>query len=61
LANVGQHQAGAIHGEDRVSGLDDVVHRVLDPHLAEAQFAELVQRMAYVMYRDAHLPAPASS
>jgi len=58
---IGQHQAGAIHGEDRVSGLDDVVHRVLHPHLTEAQFAELVQRVAHIVYRDAHLPAPASS
>jgi hypothetical protein len=36
VIDVGQHQAGAVDGEDRVSGLDDVMHRVLDPHLTEA-------------------------
>ena len=46
---------GTVHGEDRVGGLHDVVHRILDPHLAEAQLAELVQRMAHILHRDAHL------
>ena len=58
VVDVGQHQAGAVHGEDRVRGLDDVVHRLLDAHLAEAQLAELVQRVTHVVHRDAHLPAP---
>ena len=57
VVDVGQHQAGAVHGEDRVSGLDDVAHGVLDPHFAEAQLAQLVQRLPYIMHRDAHLPS----
>jgi len=40
-----------------VGGLDNVMHGVLDPHLAEAQFAELVQRVSYILYRDIHLGA----
>src|ERR1700689_4485853 len=58
VLDVGQHQAGAVDREDGVGGLDDVMHRVLDPHLAEAQLAQLVQRVAYIMHRDVHLPAP---
>jgi hypothetical protein len=58
VVDVGQHQAGAVHGEDRVRGLDDAVHRFLDPHLAETQLAELIQRVAHVVHRDAHLAAP---
>src|SRR6202012_3909298 len=64
VVDVGQHQAGSVHGEDGVRGLDNLMHGVLDTHLAEAQPAEFVQRMTYVVYRDAHLPAsslPASS
>ena len=40
MIHVGQHQPGAVYVEDRVRGLDDLVHRILDPHLAEAQLAE---------------------
>jgi hypothetical protein len=55
VIDVGQHQPGAVHIEDRVRGLDDLVHRLFDPHLSEPQLAELVQRTAHILYRDAHL------
>jgi hypothetical protein len=50
MVDVGEHQAGAVHREDGMGGLDDVMHGVLDPHLPEAQLAELVQRMAHIMH-----------
>src|SRR6202043_3614886 len=54
VLDVGQHQAGPVYGEDGVGGLDDLVHRLLDPHLAEAQPAELVQGTATIRRRDGH-------
>ena len=61
VIDVGQHQPGTVHIEDRMRGLDDLMHRVLDPHLAEPQLAELVQRVAHILDRDAHLPTPECS
>jgi hypothetical protein len=43
VLGIGKHQASTVHVEDRVSGLDDLVYRILDGHLTEAQPAELGQ------------------
>ncbi len=61
VVDVGQHQPGTVHIEDRMCGLDDLMHRVLDPHLAEPQLAELVQGVVHILDRDAHLPTPECS
>src|ERR1700759_4638205 len=61
VVDVGQHQPGTVDIEDCMRGLDDLMHRVIDPHLAEAELAELVQGLAYILYRDAHLPTPECS
>ncbi len=54
VLSVGQHQAGAVDREDRVRGLDDLVHPFLDPHLPEPQPAELIQSMTHILRRNAH-------
>jgi hypothetical protein len=58
VAGVGQHQARAVHGEDRVRGLHNLMHRVLDPHLAEPQLAQVMQGMADIVHRYIHPLAP---
>jgi hypothetical protein len=58
VLDVGQHQASPIHIEDRVSGLNDLAHRIHDAHLAEAQRAELVQSLVHIVQGERHLVGP---
>ena len=51
---VRQHQAGAVHGKDRMGRLDDPVHRLIDAHLPEAQLPELGQGVPHILRRHRH-------
>jgi len=52
LLGVGQHEARAVHAEHRVGGAHDLVQRILDPHVPEAELAEFSQSRVYVVQGD---------
>jgi hypothetical protein len=54
MLGVRQHQAGPVDVKDRMSGLDDLLHGVLDPHLAEAQLPELGQGLVHILQGHVH-------
>ena len=49
LLGVGQHQARAVHVEHGVRGVHDLVQRVLDLHLPEAEPAQLAEGGSHVL------------
>jgi hypothetical protein len=54
MLGVRQHQAGSVDIKDRMSGLDDLMHGILDPHLTEAQFPELGQGLVHIVHGRFH-------
>jgi hypothetical protein len=58
VVGISEHQARAVYVKDRVSGLHDLMQRIFDTHLAEAQFAQLGQGLADVLWGYSHLFAP---
>jgi hypothetical protein len=58
MLGISEHQARTVHVEDRMSGANDLMHRILDAHLTEAQPAELGQGLAHIVQGDSHLVGP---
>ena len=58
VLGISEHQARAVHVGDRMSGLNDLMHRILDAHLTEAQPAELGQGLAHIAQGELHLLGP---
>jgi hypothetical protein len=51
---VRQHQASPVDVKDRMSSLDDLVHRILDPHPAETQLPEFGQGLVHIVQGHIH-------
>ena len=54
MLGVRQHQARSVDIKDRMSGLDDLTHGILDPHLTEAQLPEVGQGLVHIVQGHFH-------
>src|ERR1022692_1386362 len=61
MLGIGEHQARAVHVEDGMSGLHNLVHGILDGHLTEPQSAEFGQGPVQILQGHIHLLGPCMS
>src|ERR1022692_1326274 len=61
MLGIGEHQARAVHVEDGMSGMHNLVHGILDGHLTEPQSAEFGQGPVQILQGHIHLLGPCMS